>query len=128
MQEELTQILLNDPALNALIGTRVGWSELSGADAEPPYIRLQLVGFQATYTNDGDARYDQSRVQFDVFAATYTQAKVVADRLRVLLSAYRGGSILVALLVLQRDAQEEDPGNKTRRFRRQLDFQIHHKG
>lgn len=74
----LRKRLIDDAAVNAIVGGAVRWSLVPATD-ELPYIRLQVVSDARPLLLEDYEDARTSRVQCDCFAADYTGARALAD-------------------------------------------------
>lgn len=107
----------------ALPGVPVEWG-WNGQGQASPRVVLTLVGDLANYTHDGPSGYVQNRVQIDVYAATYGQAKTTIRSIDAVLSGLRAGLILGAFRVGRRDYPPETGAETLARV--SVDYMIHH--
>jgi len=131
MQEALTSLLLAHAPLTGLVGTRVHWLRLPEAVKGYPYVNLQVVSAPQSYHSQGVDVLEQTRVQVDVWAETYTSAVAVVRVLETLLSGYRGdvGSVQFRGIFLDgaRDGTGETVKGEKVLFRHSMDFMINWK-
>lgn len=119
MEEAITALLAS------VAGGRRHWVRAPQSAARP-YLVLNRISGIHDYTTQGASGYVASRVQIDVYADTYTAAKVTARQVVTALSGYRSGSIQGVFLDMERDLPAEDAGTVNHLFRVSLDFTIHH--
>lgn len=75
----------------AQVGDRVKPStEVGPVAADLPKIAYTLIGSPRSMTNSGPVNVVTARYQLDIFAATVTEARTIADRTRAALNGYRG--------------------------------------
>lgn len=131
MQAQLTSLLLSHAPLTALVGTRVHWLRLPESVSGYPYVNLQVVSGPVTYHSKGVSALEQTRVQADIWADTYTSAEAVARALKDLLSGYRGdlGGVKFRGIFLDgaRDGDGETVKGQKYLFRHTMDFKINWK-
>jgi hypothetical protein len=96
-----------------------------------PVIVLTRISFVPTYTMDGPDGLAMSRVQADVYASTWTEAKAVTRALAERVSGFRGavGSTVFQLIEIdgERDYYDAGSNDAERFFRVSTDLLIHHR-
>jgi hypothetical protein len=96
-----------------------------------PVIILTRISFVPFYTMDGADGLAMSRVQADVYASTWTEAKAVTRALAERVSGYRGivGSTVFQLIEIdgERDYFDAGSNDADRFFRVSSDLMIHHR-
>lgn len=131
MQEELTSLLLGHAPLTGLVGMRVHWLRLPESVKGYPYVNLQVVSGPVTYHSKGATALEQTRVQADVWAETYTSVVAVAGALKGLLSGYRGDVDGVKFRGIFLDGARDGDGETVKGekylFRHTMDFMINWK-
>lgn len=88
MEEALTQFLLAQAGLTALVGTspaRVTWGRRAQGSPLPAVV-LHVISRTHGYTMAGDTGTRPQRIQVDCWAATYAAAKAVARQVTAALS------------------------------------------
>jgi hypothetical protein len=89
MQEDLRAMLLAEPELTALVGTRITWN--GRAQGSPlPAIVLTTVSEVTDYTYGASVTLLTSRVQADIWATSYGSAIGVDRAMAPTLNGYRG--------------------------------------
>lgn len=91
-----------------------------------PYLILQRISGNQPYLYAGADPLQESRIQIDVYADTYTEARDTTNAVIAILSGYRGGSIQGAFLDSRRDLPAADAGEVNTLFRTSIDFRIQH--
>src|SRR3546814_10766144 len=71
MDKALRDRLIADPAISAIVGTRVYWIDRPQSASALPAIVLQKVSPGRTYTTKGATTLQGTRVQFDLFGLDY---------------------------------------------------------
>ena|SRR5690625_790507 len=74
MEEAVIQRLLADAAVSAIAGDRIFPGRIPQGESRPVVV-LQTINAMPYYADEGEVRYDESRVQLDCWAASYGQAK-----------------------------------------------------
>jgi hypothetical protein len=74
----------------------------------------------------GNTGHAAARVQIDVYAPAYRDAKVTARVIDAVLSGYSGGMFQGVFLMAQRDLTEMDAGDVNPLFRISSDYMIHY--
>jgi hypothetical protein len=123
MQEQLRATLKA-----ALPGVPVDWV-WSDQGAAVPRVVLQIISEQVSYTHAGPSGYVANRVQIDIYAPTYRDAKTVADTVNDTLSGLRAGLILGAFRKGRRDYPPDMNGmaaGSETLARISVDYMIHH--
>jgi hypothetical protein len=108
----LHAFLLADPAVAALIGTRMTPLVLPQNTAYPA-LTYQRISGQRLRSVDGPAGRARPRMQIDSWAETYLEAKALAAAVRRALDGYAGpmGAAQVGAVSLddERDIHEDEP-------------------
>ncbi|WP_372804377.1 DUF3168 domain-containing protein [Paracoccus seriniphilus] len=121
MEEAFRAILLGNTAIAARVGDRVDWGEGMQGGALPS-ITLQVVSSTNQHSMQGPDRLSQSRVQVDVYAASYGEAKVLQRAVLGALDGYRGGSMQGIFHAGSRDGREAGTSEAERPYRVSMDF------
>lgn len=119
MEEILTSLLAN------VAGGRRFWTR-APQNATKPFIVLNRVSGVRDYHMQGPSGFVSSRVQCDVYAATYTEAKTTARALVGAVSGHRGSIIQGVFIDAERDLPAEDSGVVTNLFRVSIDLNVYH--
>jgi hypothetical protein len=119
MEEQVTGLLAG------VAGGRRFWVRAPQSTALP-YIVMQRISGIRDYVTTGPSGYVQSRVQFDVYAATYGTARATARALVAALSGHSGGTIQGIFIDSERDLPASDTGEVSHLYRVSIDAQIHH--
>lgn len=118
---DLVTFLRADASLAGHIGNRLHPLVLPQAPTLPA-MTFQVVGGLRQPTFRTAAGMVRRRVQFDVYASSYSDTDDVADALRLRLDGYIGaagdGEIEAAMLEGERDTYESD----VRAYRRSIDY------
>ena len=128
VEKALTQVLLESDLLAELVGDRV-FPQVLPQFCDYPAIAYTVVDAVPINTLDGNAGLESVRVQFDVWASSYSDKAAVSREIRRALLAYETGgtvagfNIGAVLLETQRDEPYE---HETKSFRTILDFMIWH--
>ncbi len=85
LQSALYARLTGDAAISAIIGDRVHWSEVPKATALP-YVRMQTVSDPRPQHLQGYHASRTVRVQVDVFANSYAQARDISEKIIALVA------------------------------------------
>lgn len=126
MEEALMNILLSSVGVTALVSNRIEWVRTTQGE-QSPRIVLQLISNVRSYTMSGPSGYAASRVQIDIYAERYLEAKQVYRAVIKTLSGYRGGDIQGIFIQSERDLTDADAGGVSNLFRNSIDIIIHHK-
>jgi hypothetical protein len=116
MEEALTQYLLAQAGLTALVGTspaRITWGRRTQGSALPAVV-LHVISRTPGYTMQAAADTTPQRVQVDCWAGTYAACKAVARQVTAALSGMREtvGSVefLGGFKESERDSFEQGEG------------------
>lgn len=126
MEETLVALLLAEPSVKALLGTRLNWGRAPQGGGNAAYAVLQRIDGDRDYTMQRASGYVRSRVQVDVYSTTYTTTKKAA---RVIIKATSGRKVGIfqgITIDAERDLPAADPGEVTNLFRTSIDLIIHH--
>lgn len=85
----LRSVLIRAPAVAILLGTRV-YPILAPASAALPFVVTRRSGISREHTLAGPMGVPTVNVEFQTYAATYEEARQVADRVRSVLDGYGG--------------------------------------
>lgn len=130
MEEAIIAMLLADSGVAAEIGTHV-YPGRAPQGVDTSYALVRSITRLPDYTMGGASGYEERRFQIDVYAETYTKAKLTARAIVDALSGFRGakGSVFIQGIFLdgERDLPVADEDDDVyNRFRTSLDFFIHH--
>lgn len=126
MEEALINLLLSSVGVTALVSNRIEWGR-STQDEQVPRIVLQLISAVKPYMMVGSSNYTASRVQIDVYANRYLEAKQISRAVSKALSGYWGGIFQAIFIQSERDLTAADAGEVNQLFRNSIDITIHHK-
>ena len=90
MEEELTALLLADPALSALVGDAVHWGVQPTEKNADRYLTLQIVDQREGVHSQGFDGLQRCLVQFDTWGPDLAGAFAVRDALRALFKDFLG--------------------------------------
>lgn len=107
MEEALRTLLLGNPAVAALVGSRVDWGMRPQGSLLPAICLTTVSDAPVNHSLDGPG-VSQARVQIDCFGETYKSAKDTARAVRRLLDAHSGGIFLGVFMAGARDLPDED--------------------
>lgn len=119
MEEQIRTHLVADPALSA---ASVDWGARPQG-AEYPGIVLTVASDTGGQTYDGPDGFSVSRIQVDVYALSYGEARTLARAIRARLDGYKSGDVRGTFRVGERDSRES--GDAERPFRVSQDFEVH---
>lgn len=80
LQTALHARLTGDASIGAAIGTRAYWTNVPQG-AALPHVRMQTISDVRPQHMQGYHRARNTRLQVDVFAATYAQARSISERI-----------------------------------------------
>ena len=127
MEEALIARLLADSGVAAVVGTRVFPGARPQASALPAIVLNRISG-GPEYADDGEVGLEQGRIQIDCWAATYSEAKLLARAVTACLSAFEGtvGGTTFQFIALdiERDLREGGSNADAYPFRTALDFLV----
>lgn len=130
MEEALTALLLGHAPLAAELGTRIHWRMQPRKGTAFPYLNLSVISDPRSYHMGGETALRQTRVQADVWAETYSEAKAIVRLLTspAFLSGYRGtgeGVRFQGIFVGDpKDFTDQTTGEERQLFRISVDFLI----
>lgn len=133
MEEALTNLLLADTGVTALVGNRVTWLARGQASALPAIVLSRVTGLP-DYTMAGPSGLVMSRVQVDCWGLSYAAAKTAARAVKAALSGLGGehGGITFGGMFVEGERDDFDSGSNVqtgaaeRYYRTSLDFIIWH--
>src|SRR3546814_7704989 len=111
MDKALRDRLIADPAISAIVGTRVYWIDRPQSASALPAIVLQKVSPGRTYTTKGATTLQGTRVQFDLFGLDYRDIAPLYEALLAEMEqpeTVAGINFGMAFLDSQRDYPPED--------------------
>lgn len=119
MEEAITALLAG------IAGGRRFWVRAPQGTALP-FVVMQRISGIRDYVNSGPSGYVESRVQFDIYADTYTAAQVEARALVSALSGHSGGGVQGVFIDSERDLPASDTGEVSQLYRVSIDARVHH--
>lgn len=126
MEEQLTNHLLAQAGLTALVGDRITWSRRAQGAALPAVV-LNIISRTPGYSMEAVSGAVEQRVQVDCWGATYGDARGVARQITESLSGVRvtvaGVNFLGSFKDGDRDSFEQGAGDEPL-YRVNLDFII----
>jgi Protein of unknown function (DUF3168) len=121
--------LRDAPAVAAIADGRVFPGALPQGQAVPAVVVNEISG-APVYTDDGESALNRSRLQVDAWAATYTDAKLLARTVKAELSGFFGtvGSTTFRFATIddERDDREGGSNATAYRYRTSVDFIVWH--
>ena len=76
---------------HAGVGDRVhSGAQLVKVTTDLPKLLYSLLGIERRYTDDGNTGLTQGRYQIDIFAVLPSDARAIADAIRLALDGYQG--------------------------------------
>ena len=121
MEKEFRAILAADPAVTALVGTRIEWGTKAQGSGFPALV-LNVISDAEGYHMQGPNNLYEGRVQVDAYGLTYGAAKEVSKAVVAVLHCYRGGGFRLITHVSTRDGQEGGTNEAERPFRVGMDY------
>lgn len=118
MEKQLVQILAASPGVPG----NVHWGARPEGESLPGLV-LNVISDQSGHTQEGPDGLSMSRVQVDVYATSFPEAKSAARAIRRALDGYGAGDIQGIFRLSERDSSTEGKGGK-RTFRCSQDFEI----
>jgi len=129
MIENVIAKLKGAPDIAAIADGRVYPGRLPQNAPVPAVIVTQISG-PPVYTDDGESLLTRSRVQVDAWAATYTDAKLLAREVKATLSGFFGtvGNTLFRFVLIDDERDDDEGGTNATayRFRTSVDFIVWH--
>ena len=127
MEEAIIMRLLADSGVADIAATRVFPGSRPQGSALPALVLNRISG-GPLYADDGEVGLEQGRIQIDCWAATYTEAKLLARAVTASLSAFEGtvGATTFQFIELdiERDVREGGGNSADYPFRTALDFLV----
>jgi len=105
-EQGLAYVLVSDPAVAAVVGTRV-YPVIAPATADLPFATWRRAGVQRSHTLSGPMGMPTVVMSVDLYAETYEAVRDLADRVRRALDGYGGSpsdSVLVNNVSLDNEA------------------------
>lgn len=119
-----------EEALRALIKTivpstvSVDWGARPRGAPLPGIVLMVVSDRAAVRAHDGPSALSEARVQVDLYADTYGQAKTLARTLRAALDGYKSPTLGPVFLDLQRDFTEAGDAPDARIYRAMTDLKV----
>lgn len=110
--------LIADPAVSALVGTRI-YPEIMPQGVQYPAVRYQLIDTPRTYAKGGYAGMSRPRLQIDCWSPSYLEAKRLAAAIRAAMERY-------PYAVCENEADMSEGNVEPPLYRRMLEFRIWH--
>lgn len=109
IESDLYSFLISDGTLNKLISNRI-YPLVRPQGGILPMVTYQRVATARGYNLEKDDNFLDVRIQYNIFAQTYREVKIIADRFITLLSGYRGmiGSSVIKGIFLELETDEYD--------------------
>lgn len=85
----LRNVLIEDPAVSTVLGTRI-YPVLAPSTAPLPFVTYRRTGVRREQTLSGPMGVATTTIDFDIFAATYEGARILADLCRLALDGWGG--------------------------------------
>ena len=122
MEEAFLALLTDSGAVTAHVpAARINWgAHPQGAGS--PYIMLTVISDSEGLHMQGPDGLSQARVQVDIYAPTYGDAKSAARAVRALLHGHRAGSFRLIEFAGSRDNREGGTNEAERLHRVGMDF------
>lgn len=121
MEEQFLALLTGSAAVTAMAGNRINFG--SNVQKAPyPRIVMFTISDNENHTMRGPDGLSVGRVQIDIYALTYEQAKQLSRAVRAVLDGYSGGGFQGVFLAGTRDSREGGSNDAERPFRVSLDF------
>lgn len=125
MEEALIALLLGTGPVEAIVDDRI-WPTWRPQGSPTPSVTLTVISRSPQYHASGASGLDQYRIQLDVFAESYGEAKALSRAVVAALSGFSGvidGVRLGPVFLLgERDMPEMEPPDRL--YRVSLDFDL----
>lgn len=126
IEDSLYAILTGNAALVQKVGTRI-YPDSLPQNPKLPAVVYTCIGSYPVTIHDGIAVLERTQMQFDVYAISSRDAKMLIDTVRKAIESYRGtigGHRIDTVLVLEHGVGDYDdvPNN----YRRVSEFEIWH--
>jgi len=125
MEEAIIQRLLGTAGVSAIVGTRVFPGSVPQASSLPAIV-INTISGGPQYADDGEIGLDETRIQIDCWAETYSAAKLLGRQVRASLSAFVGtvdGVVFPYILLdVIRDMREPGANQSEYLYRTNMDF------
>lgn len=89
LDKALFTLLTEDPSVAGIVGAAV-YPPPAAQNPTYPLVTYQQISGPRSYTHDGPDGMARARYQIDAWAKTSTEARELAEAVRVALSGYRG--------------------------------------
>lgn len=130
-EEMIIQRLLDTAGVSTIVGVRVFPGAVPQASPMPCVVFNKISG-APVYVDAGEVGLDESRVQIDSYAATYSAAKELSRAVRASLSAFfgtvEGVESLYITLDVERDLREGGSNAAEYLYRTSQDYLVLNRG
>lgn len=125
IEEALYTYLIAHAGLSALVGDRV-YPLVAPQDATYPLVVYQRISGIRIHSHSGPSGLASPRFQFSAWGESFSDAKNVAEQVRLALDGYAGtmGSLAVGACLIATELDQYEPD--TGLYRTILDFFIWH--
>lgn len=98
----IAELLRNDTATAAIVGSRIRPAQLSPGTSLP-YVAYQLVSDVPEHHFGGPLGFVEARIQVEAWAIRYDDAKTLADTIRKAIDGYSGTVVGIEIHALRRE-------------------------
>ena len=106
--------ILNQPSVNAFVGSRIYGAGHAGDSPQYPYITWQVISGQPNNLLSEAPTIDNARVQINIWSRSESEVRQAAEAARDVLDLFGYQSILIG--------PQKDPDTKS--YRIQMDYSI----
>lgn len=128
MKAALTEKLIGDGPLAALVDDRIHWLALPEGEPQAPFVILQEISEREPQHLEGPTGLKFVRLQVDAWAETLAAAAQVADALEILLDGFAGVVSGIRFNRITKDMRRDlgpvDADGTRRLMRVSMDYEI----
>ena len=123
VEAAIYSILTGDATVSSLVGTRI-YPVMAPQDAVLPGIVYKRISTDRLSALSADIGVAEARFQFDCYAATFDQAKIVSEAVRGALQRYKGTAGGTTIRDTVMEDEDDDFIDSTDEHRSRLDITI----
>jgi hypothetical protein len=104
MEAEFRSLLTGDPAVAALVSTRIYWNAIPQSAADPCIVLYKITGIPDAH-HGGPSGLNEFLVQIDIRALNFASAVAVRDAVKDVLNAKRQAKDSIEFVTFVQDEQ-----------------------
>lgn len=122
MEKEFRAILMGSASVSAIVGDRIHFRRHPQGQPLPAVI-LNVASETGSHHMQGANSLREARVQVDLWADTYGEAKALHRAVKQEIDGYRGGNFQGVFFSVARDMDEGGTNEAARPFRVSADYE-----